>query len=774
MILRHIIREVRARWVSVLLLGIMIALSSFVYTSVDLGIGAVERETDAYFETTNQEDFAISVTPLLSESDLDHLDTSCLYPVFTLNGLYQEDQSCFNNILNGRIDTMEDIADITLEARLYKDVSRSDVERSHDIRVMKNSETINKTYLENGRLPESSDEIGLLKNYMVRNGLSIGDTIKISESEYAITGEILVPDYTLPALTHPFLFTTDNQSIAVMTDDAFHALNASVRLEIAGVFNEETTDLESAFAEADHDFYMGLTLTENNFRSGIIYTEIEGSKGTALFISVLIAFIGIVVVGLIFKKLIERSRRPFGILRSLGMTERELFVPFLVSVLVFSVLFLGIGYYIGYLSGPWIRDFFLDFYLLPRGDIIVSYEGVLIAVFVPLFVLMAMSAIILKRLLSKEPLDLIHMKVESDGRFTFKTVQRLIRKLNYFTRMQIAMLLRNFVKVTVFMIAIFSALIISFMSIGMFDIFTGTVDDYYESIDVRHIGYLETPRDIDTPQEKVIETQGTINGSQAFLIGLDPKSELHPLTNRDGEDIRDDLHEGIVISRSFSLLASIHAGDAVTIRLAGTSYETTVSGVADIYPGEHVFISREVLAQTFFDDSDYFNAVYSSEPLDEEAFMEVFTVQSLIDSMDEVHDLIMNVLYVVMATGLVLGMVIVYLLSVLTVEDNYYNIALFKVLGYTNREINKIVIGGYDKLTVLIFILSIPATMGIYRALTWFIATEYQMVMPFTFEWLNVLVIGAMYGIIYVLASLKAKRKIHAVSLQAALKIYQH
>ncbi len=773
MIVKHVLKEVKSKWVSITLLGIIIALSSFIYTTVDLGIGTIETNTNAYFDEYVQEDFALELSALLTPSDRDYMDEECLSSAFTLEALYREDRACFNTVLNARLETLESIEGIALEARLFKDRIITSFDSDHTVRIFRQTSSINKTYLQRGSLPENDGEIAVLKNYANANALQIGDTVNIGDTDYEISGFILVPDYNLPALIHPFLFTTDTQTIAVMHNETFDNLGGSINYHVAGIFTEESFDLDQALDDADIDFLMSSTLTRNNLRSGAIYTEIEGSKGAALFISVMIASVGIVIAGLLMKKIIDQSRRPFGILRALGMKENELFIPFIVLLSLYSFLFLVLGYYLGYLSAPSVRDFFLSFYLLPSGAITLTVQGIMVAVFVPMAVILGMTMVILHRLLRLSPLELLKLKVEKVSKLSFTKFKMLFDRLSFYIRMQIAFLLRNIVKVSVYALGVFFALLLSFVSIGLYDVFSGTIDGYYDSIDVKSVGYFSGLEDTDEPHEKVIEMNGTINGNQAFFIGLNNDTALHPLFDASGNDLRNALSDGVVISKSFALLSSLQLGDDIMLRLGGTSYEAQVSGVADIYPGEHVFMDRALMGEVFFENSDFYNAAYSNEILTSDVFIEVFNTEDLLQSIESINDIIMNVLYIAMASGLAIGMIIIYLLSVLTVEDQYYNIALFKVLGYQDKEINRMLLGGYDKLNVVILLLVIPTTLGIFQILTWFMANEYQMIMTFSLSVAHVFLIAGLYGIIYVLASLHAKRKVKAVSLQAALKIYQ-
>ena len=775
MIVRHIIKSAKDKWLSLMLLGFIIALSSMVYTAVSLGVGSIEDSTNDYLDTYIQEDFSIQTSPLITTFDHPTLQ-DCNVSAFTLQSVYQDDLACYYEVLNARKEALEGVKGIHLETRLHKDVTLNANDETHDLRVFYDSETINLTYLNSGELPQNDNEVALLENYLNNNSLAVGDTVVINDQSFEITGTILFPDYTLPAIHHPLLFTTDFQSLALMHEEGFERLSVAPNVDIAGIFIDGAFDINHALEAQDEPFFMNSILTENNMRSGLIYTEIEGTRGTAVFLSVLIAFMGIVIVGLILKKMIEQSRRPFGILRALGIKNHELMRPFILIISLYSLLFLFIGYLTGVYLAPYIQSLFLDFYLLPSQAIRMDIMTFFVATMVPLITIILMAFVILNLLIKKNPLDLIFLKPNRLKPYGFNVFKKIGSKLSYMGKMQVAFLSRNFMKTLMFIIGSFFALIMLFIALGMEGIFEGTIDGYYDSIEVRYIGYLEAIGDLNNPdsEEKVIEMPGQIDDHSAFLVGLEPSSNLHPLKDSNKQLINDDLKEGLIITESFALLSGVSKGDEVNVRVGGEMFSIEVKAIADIYPGEHVFIERSLLALKVTDDASFYNAVYSREPLDSDQFSNVFNVQTIQRSLNEINDIMTNILYVVMASGLMMGVIIVYLLSVLTVEDHYYNIALLKVLGYHDKEINKMLLGGYDKITFILFLLAIPATLLIYHALTAFIAMEYNMVLPFHLKWYYIIIVGLLYGMIYIAASYKAKQKIKSTSLQAALKIYQH
>ncbi|KFZ26863.1 MAG: FtsX-like permease family protein [Candidatus Izimaplasma bacterium HR2] len=130
-------------------------------------------------------------------------------------------------------------------------------------------------------------------------------------------------------------------------------------------------------------------------------------------------------------------------------------------------------------------------------------------------------------------------------------------------------------------------------------------------------------------------------------------------------------------------------------------------------------------------------------------------------------------IFVMIFVSIVIGAIVVYILTVMTIEDNFYNISLFKVIGYNNKEIDKMILGGYLIYGIIMFLVTIPSAILSFIALQLLMARMYNVVMPFEFSLWHGAVAIAIYIILFYLGANVAKRKLSRISLQEAMKMYQ-
>jgi putative ABC transport system permease protein len=247
----------------------------------------------------------------------------------TLSAVADINPPCYELLLTRRIDAIEDTYDnIDLEMRLSKDVYFRQDEVSYRFRVVKDMDTINQSFVIAGERPDQDDELTVSEVFARKNQLEIGDSWWIGNDEYTISGFVLFPDYSLTLMGTELIIDNQTQSVVLMTDAAFDALDERTDATIAGVLQEGYT--KEAFQEEviedfrnveDLDFISLVVLTENNMRSGAIYAELEGGKGTTIVLSLLIASIALMIVGVLVSRILESQKGPIGIQKAMGYTN---------------------------------------------------------------------------------------------------------------------------------------------------------------------------------------------------------------------------------------------------------------------------------------------------------------------------------------------------------------------------------------------------------------------------------------------------------------------
>ena len=186
-----------------------------------------------------------------------------------------------------------------------------------------------------------------------------------------------------------------------------------------------------------------------------------------------------------------------------------------------------------------------------------------------------------------------------------------------------------------------------------------------------------------------------------------------------------------------------------------------------------VYIDIEELSVMMTGENDYSNTIYSSTKLSSDDFLIVISTEEILEQAEMMQGLFNVMVYVMIIVSVIIGAIIVYILTIMTIEDNFYNISLFKVMGYNNREIDKMILGGYLLYGIMIFIITIPVAIGMFSIMTYFMAQYYEILMPLKFVLWQGAVSLLLFITLFYLGAFVAKRKLTKISLQEAMKMYQ-
>ena len=793
MLFKNAIRTLKKRYLQLLLLGVIITLSSFIYTVMDYSMDGIIVPAEEFFSETNQEDFTIGMFDALLPDDITYIENNCgtsfstLDPSnwpYTVSGVKNISGTCYYGILDNRLNEIKNTyPNLDLQVRESKSVYFTNNDNSYRVLFLKDMDRIDKSYIVKGVRPVSDSEIAVSEVFAKNNDLSIGDTFKVKDKDYTITGFVLFPDYNLAMFGKQLIIDNSSQTFALVTDNAFEALPEQVSFEIGGVYLNGYNDniFKTNVINTYHDnnnlsFISNIAVTKNVIRSGGMYSDIYGGKAEAIMLSIIISTIGLMIVGIMVSRILHSQRGAIGILKSMGYTNNQIAKPFIILIAIMALPAILIGYYLGFLLSEPMKQIVLNFYLLPNAPITASTKTVIIAIILPFVFIVGLSFVVVRKLLNKKPVELLNPEVLSESNPLSKRIGKLFKNMKITNKLKHLLLYRSLVKLIVFLFGMFFAAFLILLSFSMTGIFQRTIYDYYDETNFNYIGYCELTGTCDIPQgaEGVIEIPDvSVNNSDLSLFGIETDSYMIPLYDKSGNEITSDLNNGIIITEAAHLSDGFKIGDIITIKVGTASITIPIVGIAELYTDQSIYIDIKVISQALTDTDTYYNAVYSPTELNKDNYLAVINVDDIIAQSGNMNNLFNMVVYLTVGISVLIGVIIIYILTVMTIEDNFYNISLFKVLGYNEREINKIVLGGYNFYGVLSFIVMIPVAIVLFDIMQKLFASMFDIQFPIKFFWWQGILAIIIYLVIFNIGAYSAKKNLSKISLQEAMKMYE-
>ncbi|WP_214760311.1 FtsX-like permease family protein [Exiguobacterium sp. s146] len=772
MLYKNVWKTLAGKWMQLLAIAVIIVMSSLTYTMMFYGISGIEVPTEEFLASSNQEDFAVEMLNRVTEEEAatPELTAFIASGKYTLADLKQADAEAFDDLMVARLDAVErEMGDVTLELRSTKLFNYTFDDREHRGLVVKDADAINLSYLESGRRPSADDEVAINTKSAEKNGIELGDTIDLGEP-FTVTGFVLFPDYTLPLFDDNF-FNLDpgTQTLLFMTDSAYEAMNGTESFRLAGVTDGTVeTDVELPFV-------ISVMETENIMRSGAIYSEISSGKAMALGLSLFIVSIAVIIVGILISNMLESERGQIGLLKAIGYSRRQIATPYLVLILAFATVMLIVGYFLGlYFADP-LKDLYLDFYLLPSITIAQSPFVFLTAVFAPLLFFALVAGAVIYKLMGESALALLSPRDNLSLNRLSRLVSRLLRNARGKTKFKYLYAVKSTGSFIIFFLGIlFSTLLIVFalMMNGAVDQMTvgeiGEADYEYES-------FTSTQPELRDGQEPFLTYPfAFVDDKLVTLKGLDEANTLYRLEDENG-DVLTPAADEVIVSASLALKLGLETGDTLDIELDDEMLSYPIRGIADEYMGDTIYLSRTSLSDQLSDGEtdELFNGIYATERPDEADYATILSRDSLIDqstSINEYMNLMMNVL---IGGSALIAFSILFVLTALTVEKNYYVISLLKVMGYDRREVRSMILNSYFIYALASALLSIPIALFVLRVIIVLFAQDYGLVLPLEFEWIYLLYTLGAVSILFFASTFVSRRKIDQIPLQEVLKTYQ-
>lgn len=781
MLFKNVIRTLRKKWMQLAAIGIIIILSSLIYTMMFYGLSGIEEPTRDYLIRYEQEDFSVEILDMATEKEsLKYPSVISLFSkgIYSLSDIKKNDSSTFYELMNNRIKAFEDIyRDYSLELREYKNITYDYKEKSHKGLIIKDSEKINKSFIEEGTKPSAYNEIAVNRIYAMKNSIKIGDFIKLDDKQYKVTGFVLFPDYTLPMFDNSFNVDTGLQTLMLLTDSEYESISGKEAFRFSGI-NLKVKSIDTAFNKNDLPFVTQIVKTGGSMRSGAIYSELNEGKTMGLGLSIFIALIAVIIVSILIYNMLRSERGQIGILKALGYRRVEIAFPYFFSIISVALVMLVIGYILGSIYSESLKKLYLDFYLLPSVKIGQNIIVFVTAIFVPFIFFAAVSGTIIYKMLGDNALELLKPHENKSINRLSRFVSKILVNAKGKTKFKYLYAIRNpgsFLMVSVGIM--FSTILIffSFMMSGMVDRLTV---DYLNKVNYKYEAYVDFTKG--TPvtkkdEEKFISYPYAYLGDKVVsLTGLSSTNSLYNLYDDSGNNITSYIRNGAVITKMLSIKFNIDEGDTVRLKINKDYYNFTVKGITDEYLGDKVYLNINNLSNILTDNrsSKLFTGIYSLTKPASSNYSVIISKDGVIEQSKAMANYTQFMINIMIGGSAIIAISILFILTSFTVENSYYVISLLKVMGYNRREVNSMILSSYFTYTLISYLISIPIAVGILKMVMDIFAGEYGIVLPLEMKPSDMAKGMVILVVIFLAGTYTSRKKIKKISLQEVLKTY--
>ena len=486
----------------------------------------------------------------------------------------------------------------------------------------------------------------------------------------------------------------------------------------------------------------------------IIFTgdDIKGDNAMfTVFLYIVIAIIAF-VFAVTTSNTITKESAVIGTLRASGYSKGELIRHYMAMPMLIVLIAAVIGNILGYtVFKGYMAALYYASYSLPTYVTIWNADAFVKTTVIPVLLMFAINFIMLAEKMSLSPLRFLRRDL---SRRQKKKAFRLKTTIPIMKRFRMRILFQNIPNYVILFIGILFANLIL-----LFGFMFGPLLDHFEQEITTHL--LAEHQYVLVSEEKtenkeaesydvtVLKTQeGRYKSEEVMVYGVQENSAYIKSSLADDE---------VLISNAYANKQHIKTGDTITLQeeYGDKTYSFTVTGIYTYPAALSVFMNCDAFEKTF-EKGSYYPGYFSNEELTK-------TTRQLRLSMGG-----MAVLF--QGFGVIMFALLLYLLSKVVIEKNAQSISMAKILGYSDKEINRL----YIRTTTIVSVVSLVVTIGLCIVLLKVICeiafAEYSGYLEFYMEPADLLKVLAAGLITYAVISFFQIKKIKAIPMKDALK----
>ncbi len=655
--------------------------------------------------------------------------------------------------------------DLKLEKQYYINI----VEKHYTARVFGRNTKINIAEITAGSDIAKNNEILISEGFAVNNDVNIGDSFTLGETVYTVCGFFQRPDYLYMLEELDDNYKNDTSFLlAYLSDAEFERLGAE-NCRYMVIYNR---DNQQEFRTRIYNDYITREYVDaqDNLRISFVEEQARLFLVCSWIILLVVPLVTVALISIIIQRKVKDEQRMIGTLSALGYKK---------SVLIMHYIVMGI--IPGFLGGA-LSVVAACVFAQPYGELgLADYEplhvsftmspfAAIAAILVPMLLYALSAARATGKLLKKDTVLLLNGVADKENK-TKKLWANKDKKVRtkFAFRSLIASPGRSFV---VFLGVFLGAFIIMFAFMTI-DAINGLPDAYKKqmgSFQKQYVlnTFLNGERE---DGETLLVSSYEYNGTVFTLIGADADVSMLNIDTGSGEA---DLENGWYVSNLLAYICNIKVGDTFTFvnRMNLEEYQVSVAGIINTDMQKYLVSSKKNVSKIIDIDADLYNSIISDGDVDIDNSLVATEVST--DSIDDQMQTMMNemgaIIYALVVIGGIICIAAVYVSVNMLISENRLNISMLKVLGYHDREINRMILNANHVLLpigVIAGILAAYASIKFY--FTAFAETE-GMIIPTVLTPLSIVFTAVIVSACYFISLVVIRRKTSTIDMVESMK----
>ena len=725
MLVRKMFRDIKNNLSQFIAIFLMVMIGVMAYTGIEAYMGGMQHTADKFYSENNLFDL-VSIGTNFTDEDLE------------------------------KVKSLDNVKDA--ERKLSVNATTDD-ERTLLLNFIE-SNNISKFYVKKGvPFDVNAHGVWLDEFYAKENNINVGDTILVKydtlELKEKVLGLINVPDHLYDTKDESELYPNRKEfGFAYLSINEIdeHYIKSKI-MEDMNIKDEKVFDkYVKNFNYKDYYVFNYLMIDvgdtkriddvkkniEDNITSSSIVLpatktasyityqgEIDEGKTYVGVFSGLFIFIALLSVITTMTRVVKKQRIQIGTLKALGFSDRKILIHYLSYGFIVSLIGVFLGLLLGYFGiGNIFIALEMSFFEIPNGAPLMNNSSYIVSLVIILLVLL-ITYFTVRSILHECPATTLRNEIPKVKKGSLNlTKGKLFNKLNFSSKWNLRDIIRNKMRTIMGLSGIVGCTVLIVCALGMKDSLNHFIDLQFN--DIYNFDYKLTLKS-DISDEKINSLNGIYGNETSLTLNIeilkdDKKTSNTVLVNDASSLLRFmspknkfmklDNSEGVYITSKLSELDGYKIGDKIKWHIAGDDeyYESKIVGFTKDPQNQNMRMTKEYyesLGKEYKPDTIYTNKkVNKNDSIDGVDLIQ--DKNALKESMNNMLSMMKTMISLIIFIAVMLGVIIIYNLSILSYSEKQYQFATLKVLGFSDKKIKKVFVKQNNWITILAIIIGLP------------------------------------------------------------------
>lgn len=445
-----------------------------------------------------------------------------------------------------------------------------------------------------------------------------------------------------------------------------------------------------------------------------------------------IFFVVAILISLIsMSRMVEDDRGLIGTLKSLGFSNKHIRKKYLlysgIATLSGGIIGAALGFF---LLTRYIWNIYKILFNVPVFKYDFNPTNTIIGITIAVVCICGTTLLTIRKVVKEKPSDLMRPKAPSNGkRVILEHIPFIWKRINFSNKITIRNLFRYKKRVLMTIVGILGCTALMLAGFGIRDSIVRIPEKQYKNVfnfdemvyvtnqNNNELDEVFSNKHIKNSVYTNMDTSMTTYGYSVNTFVPYDENELEQVLNLKDLKTSKKLSlkdDEVIISDKLSELINKKENDKITLKSSdGKTYTFVISDVCENYVGHYVFMNKNTYEKNIGDYKT--NIVYlkiddlknekqlSTALLKNDNIMGVISVDATISSVDDMLKSLNSVVAILIVLSGALSFVVLYNLSYINISERKREIATLKVLGFTDKEVDRYI----TKETIILTIIGI-------------------------------------------------------------------